>query len=109
MPERPQHLLALDQGTSSSRAIVFDVSGQILVALDRYRLVKGTRRPDVGEPVRSAEGRVLVRAQQPAQHGCLRCLRVVGQRLEGPPLAEPQPRHRRLRHETHLVRNLLAF
>ena len=35
MPDRPQHLLALDQGTSSSRAIVFDVRGQIVALAQR--------------------------------------------------------------------------
>jgi glycerol kinase len=35
MPERPQHLLALDQGTSSSRAIVFDARGQIVALAQR--------------------------------------------------------------------------
>jgi hypothetical protein len=35
MPDRPQHLLALDQGTSSSRAIVFDARGQIVALAQR--------------------------------------------------------------------------
>jgi glycerol kinase len=35
MPNGPQHLLALDQGTSSSRAIVFDASGAIVSLAQR--------------------------------------------------------------------------
>ena len=31
----PRHLLALDQGTSSSRAIVFDAHGQIVAVAQR--------------------------------------------------------------------------
>ncbi len=35
MPHPPKHLLALDQGTSSSRAIVFDAHGQIAAIAQR--------------------------------------------------------------------------
>jgi len=35
MPHQPNHLLALDQGTSSSRAIVFDVRGTIVALAQR--------------------------------------------------------------------------
>ncbi|HEX4233069.1 MAG TPA: glycerol kinase GlpK [Caldimonas sp.] len=35
MRQRPKHLLALDQGTSSSRAIVFDASGAIVALAQR--------------------------------------------------------------------------
>ncbi|HEY2187541.1 MAG TPA: glycerol kinase GlpK [Caldimonas sp.] len=35
MPHPPKHLLALDQGTSSSRAIVFDAGGQIVALAQR--------------------------------------------------------------------------
>ena len=35
MPNPPQHLLALDQGTSSSRAIVFDTRGNVVALAQR--------------------------------------------------------------------------
>jgi glycerol kinase len=35
MPHPPKHLLALDQGTSNSRAIVFDASGRIVALAQR--------------------------------------------------------------------------
>ncbi|MGZ3429108.1 MAG: FGGY family carbohydrate kinase, partial [Polyangia bacterium] len=35
MSKPPKHLLALDQGTSSSRAIVFDTRGQVVALAQR--------------------------------------------------------------------------
>src|ERR1700690_2546813 len=35
MPHQPAHLLALDQGTSSSRSIVFDAQGRIVALAQR--------------------------------------------------------------------------
>ena len=74
-------------------ALRFDVRGQVVVALDRHGGVIVTRRGEARESVRASKRRVLVGSQQALQYAGLGGSRVAGQRFEGPPLAEPQPRH----------------